>query len=158
MSIAPREANANSHSMFCDLHPRLFGHRHAASPSGRTSFVPHDGHFLGKRQGLESFGRFEGTGPTTSGMTSPARRTITVSRGRTSLRLTSSSLCRVAVVTVTPPTNTGSSWAKGVTTPVRPVCTKMFSSRVVRSSGGNLYAMAHLGAFEVAPSSSWYWI
>src|SRR5207249_5960636 len=138
--------------------PRLLGHRHAASPSGRTSGVPHDGHFLGNRHGLAFFGRLLITGPTTSGMTSPARRTITVSLGRTSLRLTSSWLCSVAVVTVTPPTNTGSSCAKGVTTPVRPVCTKMFSRRVVRSSGGNLYAMAHRGALEVAPSSSWYWI
>src|SRR6266480_7613549 len=156
MSMAPREANANSHSIPCDGQPRLFGHRHADSPSGRTSAVPHDGHFLGNRHRLELLGRLDGTGPTTSGITSPARRTITVSLGRTSLRLISSSLCRVAVRTVTPPTNTGSSWANGVTTPVRPVCTKMFSRSVVRSSGGNLYAIAHRGACEVAPSSSWY--
>ncbi len=61
-----------------------------------------------------------GTTPTTSGMTSPARRTITVSPTRTSLRSTSSSLCRVALVTVTPPTNTGASRATGVSLPVRP--------------------------------------
>src|SRR5207248_9874140 len=149
MSMAPRDANANSHSMPCDGQPRLFGHRHADSPSGRTSGVLHDGHVFGNRHRRELFGRFDGTGPTPSGMTSPARRTITVSLGRTSLRFTSSSLCSVAVRTVTPPTNTGSSCAKGVTTPVRPVCTKMFSRRVVRSSGGNLYAIAHRGAFEV---------
>src|SRR5438067_1969423 len=158
MSIAPREANENSHSIPWDGHPRLLGHRHADSPSGRTSFVPHDGHFEGNRHGFDPLGRFARTGPTTSGITSPARRTITVSRGRTSFRFTSSSLCNVAVVTVTPPTNTGSSCANGVTTPVRPVCTKMFSRSVVRSSGGNLYAMAHRGACDVAPSSSWYGI
>ena len=38
---------------------------------------------------------------------------------------TSSSLCSVALVTVTPPTNTGSSRATGVIAPVRPTCTSM---------------------------------
>jgi hypothetical protein len=122
--------------MFCEGHPRRLGHRQYA-PS-RTRAVPHDEHFLGNRHGRAFFGRFDTTGPTTSGITSPARRTTTVSPGRTSFRLTSSSLCRVAVVTVTPLTNTGSSWANGVTTPVRPVCTKIPLSSVVRSSGGNL--------------------
>ncbi len=55
------------------------------------------------------FGRFASTGPTTSGITSPALRTMTVSPGRTSLRATSSWLCSVASPTVEPPTNTGSS-------------------------------------------------
>ena len=67
------------------------------------------------------------TGPTTSGMTSPARRTTTVSPISTPLRLTSSSLCSVAVLTVTPPTCTGSSEANGVTRPVRPTLTKMLA-------------------------------
>src|SRR5436189_4683953 len=114
MSIAPRDANANSHSIPCDGQPRLFGHRHADSPSGRTSGVPHDGHFLGNLHGFAFLGRCEITGPRTSGITSPARRTITVSPGRTSLRFTSSWLCSGAVRTVTPLTNTGSSWADGV--------------------------------------------
>jgi hypothetical protein len=51
--------------------------------------------------------RLSGSTDTTSGITSPARRTMTVSPTRTSLRRASSSLCRVALVTVTPPTNTG---------------------------------------------------
>ena len=42
------------------------------------------------------------------------------------------------VVTVTPPTETGSRTANGVTMPVRPVCTSIARSSVVRSSGGNL--------------------
>jgi hypothetical protein len=100
--------------------------------------VPQDGHRRGNRHGLAFGGRFDNTGPTTSGMTSPARRTMTVSPSRTSFRRTSSSLCRVAVVTVTPPTYTGSNRAKGVTIPVRPVCTSILRSRLVRSSGGNL--------------------
>ena len=67
---------------------------------------------------------------TTSGITSPARRTTTVSPTRTSLRRASSSLCSVALVTVTPPTNTGASLATGVSLPVRPTCTSMPSTVV----------------------------
>ena len=43
------------------------------------------------------------TGPTISGMTSPALRTMTMSPGRTSFRRTWSSLCSVATSTVEPP-------------------------------------------------------
>jgi hypothetical protein len=64
--------------------------------------------------------RLSASTATTSGITSPARRTITVSPTRTSLRRASSSLCSVALVTVTPPTNTGASRATGVSLPVRP--------------------------------------
>ena len=53
-------------------------------------------------------------------MTSPARCTTTVSPTRTSLRAISSSLCRVALETTTPPTVTGLSLAIGVSAPVRP--------------------------------------
>ena len=53
-------------------------------------------------------------------MTSPARCTTTVSPTRTSLRAISSSLCRVALETTTPPTVTGLSLASGVSAPVRP--------------------------------------
>ncbi len=57
---------------------------------------------------------------------------------RTPLRLTSSSLCRVARSTVDPLTMTGAITANGVTRPVRPTLTWMSSSRVVTSSGGYL--------------------
>ena len=87
-------------------------------------------------------------------MTSPALRTTTKSRRRTSFARTWSSLCKVASDTVDPPTNTGSSTANGVARPVRPIETEMSSRRVVRSSGGNLKAMAQRGAREVAPSRS----
>ena len=152
MSIAPREANEKSHSMFCDGHPALLGQNQYAPL--RTSEAPHEGHFFGNFHGFALGGRLERTGPTTSGITSPARRTMTVSPSRTSLRLTSSSLCSVAVLTVTPPTNTDSRKANGVTIPVRPVWTPISRSGVVRSSGGNLYAMAQRGAWLVAPNSS----
>jgi hypothetical protein len=71
-------------------------------------------------------------------MTSPALRTTTMSPGRTSLARTWSSLWSVALVTVEPPTKTGSSSANGVAFPVRPIETMMSWSRVTRSSGGNL--------------------
>ena len=58
------------------------------------------------------------TGPTTSGMTSPALCTRTMSPGRTSFSRTWSSLCRVASCTVEPPTKTGDSRANGVARPV----------------------------------------
>src|SRR4051794_23266816 len=85
-------------------------------------------------------------------MTSPARRTTTVSPMRTPLRLTSSSLCNVAVLTITPPTCTGSRDANGVTRPVRPTLTKMLLSLVVASSGGYFHATAHRGDLLVEPS------
>ena len=99
-------------------------------------------------------GRLSRTGPKTSGITSPALLTMTVSPGRTSFSLTWSELCNVAVETVTPPTKTGSSTANGVAEPAAPIETSISKSLVVCSSGGNLNAKAHLGAFAVAPNSS----
>jgi hypothetical protein len=126
--------------------------RVSASPSGRTKSLPHPGQTFGNTHGCDPFGRIEITGPTTSGITSPALRTITVSPGRTSLAITWSSLCNVATPTVEPPTNTGSSTANGVARPVRPIETWMSRSKVVRSSGGNLYAIAQRGARDVVPN------
>ena len=72
-------------------------------------------------------------------MTSPARCTTTVSPTRTSLRAISSSLCRVALETTTPPTVTGLRFAVGVSAPVRPTVMVIastiviaFSARIVR--------------------------
>ena len=58
------------------------------------------------------------------------------------------------MLTVEPPTKTGSRIAKGVARPVRPIETSISSNRVVFSSGGNLNAIAHLGARLVDPSRS----
>ena len=107
----------------------------------------------GNFQRRAPFLRFASTGPTTSGITSPALRTMTVSPTRTSLRATSSGLWSVAIPTVEPPTNTGSSTANGVARPVRPMLTMMFLSTVVFSSGGNLNAIAQRGARLVVPIS-----
>ncbi len=68
----------------------------AASPSARTRGCPHAGQSFGNFHRRRPLRRFATTGPTTSGITSPALRTITVSPMRTSLRATSSSLCSVA--------------------------------------------------------------
>ena len=93
------------------------------------------------------------TGPTISGMTSPALRTMTTSPGRTSLARTWSSLCSVATLDRGAPDEDGLQCGRtGVARPVRPIDTMMPSSLVVRSSGGNLKAMAQRGAREVAPS------
>ena len=85
-------------------------------------------------------------------MTSPARRTTTVSPTRTSLRAISSSLCRVALETTTPPTVTGLSLARGVSAPVRPTLISIASTTVIARSAGNLCATAHRGEREMNPS------
>src|SRR5881275_1518634 len=152
MSSAPRPAKWNTDSRSWAGQDTVLGQRVSASPSGRTSGVLHSGHSVGITNSVSDPSRNATTGPTTSGMTSPARRTTTVSPMRTSLRLTSSSLCNVAVLTVTPPTWTGSSEANGVTRPVRPTLTKMLLSLVLTSSGGYFHATAQRGDFAVEPS------
>ena len=58
-----------------------------------------------------------------------ALRCTTVSPTRMSLRAISSSLCSVACCTMTPPTLTGSSTARGVSAPVRPTWISMPQQR-----------------------------
>ncbi len=110
MSSAPREARCVSDSN-SRLGQSTFSQRWWASPSGRCSGWPQNGQSAGMCQTSAPSGRSDSTGPTTSGMTSPARRTITVSPTRTSLAWTWISLCRVALVICTPATMTGSSTA-----------------------------------------------
>ncbi len=153
MSIAERPAKNTMRCTRCAGQSTLT-QRVSASPSGRTNGWWHTGQCVGNFHRRAPFLRLARTGPTTSGITSPALRTITVSPSRTSFRATSSSLCSVASPTVDPPTNTGSSCAKGVARPVRPMLTMMSRSTVVFSSGGNLYAIAHRGARLVKPSSA----
>ena len=125
------------------------------SPSSCTSFdFKSHTHVVGNFHGFEFFGRNDNTGPTTSGITSPAFRTTTVSPGRTSLSCTCSRLCNVAIPTVLPESTTGSSTANGVARPVRPIETEMSFKIVLRSSGANLTAIAQRGAREVKPSCS----
>ena len=129
----------------------MFGQRQSTSSSSRANVVPHAGQTTGNSNSVSAPVRRSATGPSTSGITSPALRRITMSPTSTPLRLTSSALCKVALSTVDPLTLTGSITANGVTRPVRPTFTRISSSRVVTSSGGYLKAMAHLGARLVEP-------
>ncbi len=71
---------------------------------------------------------------------------------RTSFLRISSSLCSVALRTVVPPTNTGSSLATGVSLPVRPTCTSMSRTTVSCSCAGYLCATAQRGSRDLKPS------
>ena len=156
MSSAAREARWNSRSRSWLGQDRVLGQRRSLSPSlSSRSSVPQLGQWVGIVHSGRPSGRSATTGPTISGMTSPALRSTTVSPGRTSLRFTSCALCSVAISTVEPATTTGSITPYGVTRPVRPVFTSMRSSLVLTSSGGYLNAMAHRGARDVAPRTCW---
>ncbi len=120
-----------------------------------ASVVPHEGHSVGITHSAKPSGRRGSTGPTISGITSPALRSTTVSPGRTSLRLTSWALWSVARSTVEPATLVGSITPNGVTRPVRPVLTSIARSLALTSSGGYLNAIAQRGAREVEPSRRW---
>ena len=130
-------------------------HRVSDSPSSCTNVeFRSQTQVVGNFHGFEFFGRNANTGPTTSGITSPALRTTTVSPGRTSFNCTCSRLCKVAILTVLPESTTGSSSANGVARPVRPIETEMFLRIVLRSSGANFTAIAQRGARAVKPSRS----
>ncbi len=109
MSKAPRPATWKTRSRSCAGHDRALGQRMSASPSfsGRSS-VPHSGQCVGISNSRSSPVRAATTGPSTSGMTSPALRMTTVSPISTPLRRTSLALCSVASCTVDPATFTGS--------------------------------------------------
>ena len=126
--------------------------RFTTSPGGRTAWLPQAGQTSGKAKGALSAGRLSSTTETICGMTSPARCSTTVSPMRTSLRAISSSLCRVACCTMTPPTLTGCITARGVSAPVRPTWISIRSSVVVACSAGNFQAMAQRGARPTKPS------
>ncbi len=109
MSKAPRPATWNTRSRTWAGQRSWLGQRRSLSPSFCWARgVAQAGHFVGIFQGLSPFGRSASTGPRISGITSPALRRMTVSPGRTSLRLTSWALWRVAFSTVEPATFVGS--------------------------------------------------
>ena len=68
----------------------------------------------------------------------PAFSTTTTSPTRTSLRSTSSALCKLARLTVVPAISTGSKSATGVIVPLLPTCTRMSFTRVAASYFSNL--------------------
>ena len=139
MSSACRLATWNSRSRSWAGQDRVFGQRRSASPSfSYASSVPQAGQWVGITNSRSLPSRRSTTGPTISGITSPALRSTTVSPISTPLRFTSLALCSVAMPTVEPETSTGSITPNGVTRPVRPTLTLMSSSLVVTSSGGYL--------------------
>ncbi len=153
-SSARRPAAKKTRSRICAGQPRALGQRRSASPSfSYASSVPHSGQWVGMTNSRSDPSRSAVTGPTISGMTSPALRSTTVSPMSTPFFTTMAALCSVARSTVEPATTTGSITPNGVTRPVRPTPTWMSSSLVLTSSGGYLYAMAQRGAREVEPSS-----
>ena len=87
MSMPPREAK---YAIFWSRWAGQSGatQRVSASPSGRTNGLAQRGQCVGNTHGSLRSGRNDNTGPTTSGITSPALRTTTVSPGRTSLSAT----------------------------------------------------------------------
>ena len=153
MSIAPRSEVLDELEGLAGAAAAVRADRPDES-SGLTVGVPHAGHFFGGF-GLRSrlpLRRWI-SGEITCGITSPARVTTTSSPSRTSLRARSSSLCRVAVDTVTPPTWTGSSIANGIRRPVRPTFQTIRFSFVVAVIGGNFQAIAQRGSRPATPSS-----
>src|SRR5690606_40114419 len=92
--IARREAKWNTDCTSCAGQLSSPEQRHTAAPSSRTTSEPQAGQVAGIDHGCASGGRWSITTWTTSGITSPARRTITVSPLRTSRRATWSALCR----------------------------------------------------------------
>ena len=85
-------------------------------------------------------------------MTSPALSISTVSPILMSLRLISSWLCSVALLTVTPETKTGSNFATGVSAPVLPTWISISFIIEKPFSAENLWAIAHLGTLDKFPN------
>ena len=139
MSSAPREPMCSTRPRTCAGQLSAFGQRRSMSPSFiGASGVPHSGQSAGITNARSVPSRSSTTGPSTSGMTSPALRSTTVSPMSTPLAFTTSWLCRVACRTTDPATRTGSMTANGVARPVRPTDTTMSSSFVLTCSGGYL--------------------
>ena len=123
--------------------------RSRCRPPRCTTSLPQTGQRDGSVKTRASAGRRSATTPTTSGITSPARRTITVSPMRTSFLRSSSSLCSVALRTVMPPTNTGSSLATGVSAPGAADLHLDVAHLVSCSCAGYLCATAQRGSREL---------
>jgi len=91
-----------------------------------TVFEPHEGHLFGNIYFVDLASLLSLSTETTCGITSPALSTLTVSLILISFRFISSSLCKVAFETTTPPIFTGSIFATGVNAPVLPTCISIF--------------------------------
>ena len=108
---------------------------------------PQDGHLSGNENLILFFGLLFISTESIWGITSPALSTVTVSPTLISFRLISSSLCKVAFETNTPPILTDLIFATGVNAPVLPIWISMSNISEIALSEENLWATAHLGAF-----------
>ena len=86
------------------------------------------------------------------GITSPALSITAMSPILISFRFISSSLCNVALETITPPILTGFILATGVNAPVLPIWISISSISEIALSEENLWAIAHLGALATFPN------
>ena len=155
ISIALREAKCLIASFICAPQNKPPEHRATASPSARWTDDWQTGQRIGNSINLASKGLFSTTTFAICGITSPARRMITISPIRRPKRSISSRLWSVALLTVTPPTKTGSSLATGVIAPVLPTWNSTSKSRVISSCAGNFRAIAQRGALATKPSLFW---
>ena len=154
MSAAAREAQWIRRRTVCAGQATLVQYSSRLLPCS-VSGCPHDGHSPGGSISRSAPVRLEASStPATNGITSPARRTSTVSPIRTSRARITSWLASVARVTVVPPTNTGSSTATGATLPILPTSHTTSASTVVFSSAANLYASAPRGLLERVPAAA----
>ena len=154
MSAAARDAQWISRRTFCAGQATLVQYSSRLLPCSISSCL-HDGHSVGGSISRSSPVRLEASStPATKGITSPARRTSTVSPIRTSRARMTSWLASVARVTVVPPTNTGSSTATGATLPILPTSQITSASTVVFSSAANLNASAPRGLLARVPAAA----
>ena len=88
---------------------------------------PQDGHFFGKINFEDFLTLFVLSIERICGITSPALSIVAMSPILISFRLISSSLCKVALDTNTPPIFMGFIFATGVKAPVLPICISILS-------------------------------
>ena len=135
-----------------------FGHFKSIPDNVGISSALHIGHLSGIMNSFSLPVLSFITGPTTSGITSPAFLTRIVSPISKFFSLIYSRLCRVALLTVEPIILIGSNTAFGVIKPVLPTVQTISVNFDFTSSAGNLYAITHFGYLAVLPSSFCMWI
>ena len=131
MSMARRLAKCSSARFSCAGQNRPPVQRAIGPPAPRAPPAPHTGQAIGHGELVAVGHALVGHTRHHFGITSPARRTIT-KVAYAHVLAADLQMCSVALVTVTPPTNTGANLA-GAQLAVRPTCTSMASMRVVSS-------------------------
>ena len=153
MSAAGRDAQCISRRVICAGHCR-FGHQRSSPVPRTSSSVLQDGQCVGGSMTFSLPSRSSGIERPAKGMTSPRRTTAIVSPMRRSRSRIRRGLCKVMFSTVTPPTKTGLTFARGAIRPTLPTCHSTSSSLVSFSSGGYLKAIAPRGSALLKPAAS----